>query len=230
MTLIGVRAEICEIRKQAELAARSDTRLLLTGEGGTGKEFVARVIHQRSCRRNAPFVAVGCAALAKAQLEGELFGDSDGRGATTAAIEDADGGTIFLDSINELTLQLQARLMRFLDITAMPAIIARATRRIDARLMCSTRVPLMSAIRAGTFREDLYYRLNVMHLEVPRLHHRHSDIDVLLEHFSTQHAKRERPRAPELAQEWRTGFDAYAWENVRELVATAERLVTEGDQ
>ncbi len=223
MTLIGVSSAACELRQGAELAARSDVRLLVTGERGVGKEFLARVVHQGS-RGSAPFVPVCCAALAKAH--GKLFGDSRCDGGAAAAFEDADGGTLFLDSIGELTLPLQKCLMRFLDTAEIESVGGRAPRSIDTRIICSTRTPLADAVRAGTFREDLYYRLNVMHLEIPPLRERRSDIDPLLDHFTVQHAKRRRLPLARLTPEWRTTLDTYAWpENVRELKATAERLI-----
>lgn len=225
MSLIGTSAAICDLRQKAELAARSDARLLLTGERGVGKEFLARVVHQCSRRSTSPFVPVDCAALAK--THDRSFGDPGGDEGTTAALERADGGTLFLDSIGELTSQLQEALMRFLDTAEVHPPGALTSHRVDARIICSSRVPLAGPIEAGTFREDLYYRLNVVHLEIPPLRERRSDVQPLLEHFTSRHGK--HGHLPPLSQEWRTAFDSYEWpENVSELKAAAARLVIEG--
>jgi DNA-binding NtrC family response regulator len=228
LTLIGSSPAVRDLRDEADYAARSDAAVLLAGERGVGKKFLARLVHQHSGRCGAPFVAVGCAGIPEAVLEDMLFGRSNGGHGVPAALGEADGGVVFLDAIGELTLRLQARLMRFLDTGEVQAAGAPA-RRVDVRILSSTRVPLAGALEAGAFRDDLYYRLNLMYLEIPALRDRRGDVDPLLEHFTSHHAERRGVEPPPLTGPWRTAFDAYAWpENVRELEAAADRLVGDG--
>jgi DNA-binding NtrC family response regulator len=168
MTLIDVSDAVRELREHLDLAARVDFNVLIAGAPAARNECVARLVHQKGRRSSAPFVAVGCAALTEAQLDCRLFRDSDDTEATPTLLEHANGGTLFLDSVGELTPHLQTSLMRVLDRVVVPA-VARATPALDVRIICSSGVPLSNAVRAGTFREDLYYRLNVLSLEVPPL-------------------------------------------------------------
>lgn len=229
MTLIGVSSAIRDLRDEAACAAECDAGVLVAGEAGSGKKFLARVVHRQSDRANGPFVVVTC-AMREGQLEQLLFGQAHRNGHKPSALEDAHGGVLFLDAIGELTATLQGRLMRFFDTREVPSSGAYALRRqLDVRIICSTRVALTGLMEAGAFREDLYYRLNAMYLEIPPLRDRRSDVDPLLEHFTTQHASRRGVQPPKLTGEWRPAFDAHEWrDNVRELEGVADRLVVNG--
>jgi DNA-binding NtrC family response regulator len=167
-TLIDVSNAVRDLRQHVELAARFDLNVLIAGAPAARNECVARLVHLKGRRSAAPFVAVGCAALTEAQLECRLFRDSDDADAAPTALDHANGGTVFLDSVGELTTHSQARLMRVLDRAAMPGVGCSCPAH-DVRIICSTGIPLSDAMQAGTFREDLYYRLNVLCLVVPPL-------------------------------------------------------------
>jgi DNA-binding NtrC family response regulator len=168
MTSIDSGDAVHDLREHLDLAARSDFNVLIAGVPAARNERVARLVHHLGRRNGAPFVAVGCAALTEAQLDCRLFTDSNATGAPRTALDHAQGGTLFLDSIGELTTRSQARLMRILDRAAGPA-VPDGSAALDVRIICSTALPLHDALRAGTFREDLYYRLNVLSLDVPPL-------------------------------------------------------------
>jgi len=220
------------------VAAAPRTTVLITGESGVGKELVARAVHEHSARAQKPFVALNCAALAEGMLEAELFGYEGG--AFTGALPKgreglfaaAEGGSLFLDEIGELPLELQAKLLRVLQERCYRRVGAQTDRRIDVRILASTNRDLSAMVAEGRFREDLFYRLNVMSIRVPALRERPEDIPVLAAHFLTQF-RTEFARGPvALAEETRRKLLSWSWPgNVRELRNALERavLLSEGD-
>ena len=215
----------------ARQVAASDVTILLTGESGTGKNVLARAIHDWSPRHPAPFVTVSCTTLAEHLLESELFGHV--RGAFTGAWKDrrgrlagANGGTVFLDEVGELSLELQAKLLRFLEEHRFEPVGSEATTEVDARVIAATNRELEADVRAGRFREDLFFRLNVVTIDQPPLRARREDILPLTEHLFALLSARYRRGAVRLTDEVRTVFAAYPWPgNVRELVNTLERAL-----
>jgi two-component system, NtrC family, response regulator HydG len=229
--LIGTSAEVRELEEEIERVATSDAKVLITGESGVGKELVAKAIHAGSARARAPFVAMNCAGLPETLLESELFGHV--KGSFTGAYRDkpgkleyADKGTVLLDEVGEMTLRMQGLLLRFLETGELQKVGAdRATGRVDVRVIAATNRDLRAMIHEGTFREDLFYRLNVIHLIVPPLRDRREDIPALAEHFLKRFANGTaivRGIAPEAM----TALVDYPWPgNVRELENAIERLV-----
>src|SRR2546427_560660 len=187
--LIGTSAPLTDLRQEIDRVARTDAKVLITGESGTGKEVVARQVYALGSRFGRPFVAVNCAGLPETLLESELFGHV--RGSFTGAYRDkpgklevADEGTIFLDEIGEMTLRMQGLLLRFLETGEIQKVGAdRTGSRVDVRTIAATNRDLRQMIAQGQFREDLFYRLNVIHLMVPALRERRADIPPLTEHF-----------------------------------------------
>src|SRR5881398_2013574 len=187
--LIGASAPIEDLRQEIDRVARTDAKVLITGESGAGKEIVARQVYALSTRSSRPFVAVNCAGLPETLLESELFGHV--RGSFTGAYRDkpgklevADEGTIFLDEIGEMTLRMQGLLLRFLETGEIQKVGAdRTGSRVDVRTVAATNRDLRQMIAQGHFREDLFYRLNVIHLIVPPLRERKEDIEAMVEHF-----------------------------------------------
>ncbi len=221
-------------RKLAETAAQvaaSDATILLTGESGTGKNLLAHHIHRLSPRRTAPFVEVACTTLSEQLLESELFGHV--RGSFTGAIKDkpgrleaADGGTVLLDEIGDLTPAVQTKLLRFLQDKTFERVGGNETLKIDARIIAATNQNLEEAVRQKRFRDDLYYRLNVIELHVPALRERPSEILPLAEHFVARAAEAHRKPGLKLSDEARAAIGAYLWPgNVRELRNAIERAV-----
>src|ERR671925_140122 len=187
-TLIGESYAIQQLREQIKMAAPTNGRVLIFGENGTGKELVARSIHALSRRRTGPFVEVNCAAIPEELIESELFGHV--RGAFTGAVADrrgkfelADGGTLFLDEIGDMSLKTQAKVLRVLQEQTMEAVGGTARIKVDVRVLAATNKDLQAEIRAGRFREDLYFRLNVVPIFVPPLRERQSDIRQLADYF-----------------------------------------------
>ena len=187
-TMIGESHAIRQLREQVAMAAPTNGRVLIYGENGTGKELVARTIHELSRRRNSAFVEVNCAAIPEDLIESELFGHV--RGAFTGAVADrrgrfelADGGTIFLDEIGDMSLKTQAKVLRVLQEQTMEPVGGTTSVRVDARVLAATNKDLQTEIRGGRFREDLYFRLNVIPIFVPALRDRQEDIPLLAEHF-----------------------------------------------
>jgi two-component system, NtrC family, response regulator AtoC len=233
--LIGTSAAIAELAQEIERIARSDAKVLVTGESGVGKELVAHAIHQRSARSARAMVAVNCAGLPETLLESELFGHV--KGSFTGAYRDkqgklemADGGSIFLDEIGEMTLRMQGLLLRFMETGELQKVGAdRAAGRVNVRVIAATNRNLRDMITEGTFREDLFYRLNVIHLTVPPLRERREDIPALIEYFLAQFTRNNGTPVHAIAAESIKLLSDYAWPgNVRELENVIERLVVTG--
>jgi len=230
-TLVGDSPPIRRLREEIALAAPTLGRVLILGENGTGKELVARMIHSRSLRKDEPFVEVNCAAIPEELIESELFGHM--RGAFTGAVENkrgkfdlADGGTLLLDEIGDMSLRTQAKVLRVLqEQTFEPVGGAGATRQVDVRVIAATNKDLAQSIARGGFREDLYFRLNVIPLMVPPLRERREDIPALTRHF-LQRFGAEYARKREVSPGALEALKRYDWPgNVRELRNTLERMV-----
>jgi two-component system, NtrC family, response regulator HydG len=212
-------------------AAPSDATVLLEGESGTGKELLARALHEQSPRIEGPFVAVNCAALPESILESELFGHE--RGAFTGAVgrregrfERAHGGTLFLDEVGELPSSVQAKLLRVLQEGELERVGGQETIKVDFRLVAATNRDLDQAVRDGEFREDLYYRLNVIAIRLPALRERPEDIPLLADHFLSRYAQKNRRDPPTLSAEALAALVGYEWPgNIRELENVIERAV-----
>jgi transcriptional regulator with GAF, ATPase, and Fis domain len=231
-SVVGESLGLREVYRVIDRVAHTVCTVLITGESGTGKELVARAVHEASPRAERPFVAVNCGAIPEALLESELFGHA--KGAFTGAhasrpgrIAMAEGGTLFLDEVGEIPLSLQVKLLRILQIREYSPVGDTRTMKADVRIVAATNVDLEKAVAEGKFREDLYYRLNVIHVHVPPLRERTTDIALLAAHFFA--TARERMGRQDL-----TGFSQaalklvidYPWPgNVRELENTVERAV-----
>jgi transcriptional regulator with PAS, ATPase and Fis domain len=233
--LIGSSHQMMELRQEIERIARSDAKVLITGESGVGKELVARAIHFNSPRVDRPFVPVNCAGLPETLLESELFGHV--KGSFTGAyrdkpgkLENADEGTVFLDEVGEMTLRMQGLLLRFLETGELQKVGAdRAARIVNVRLVAATNRNLQDLIVQGTFREDLFYRLNVIHFWVPPLRERKEDIPAMIDHFFKRFTRNNGHLVRGIDQEAFTALCEYAWPgNVRELENVIERLVVTG--
>ncbi len=233
-TLVGAGPAMTRLRALIRTVAATRTTVLISGETGTGKELVARAIHQASPRHDQRFVAVNCAAIPATLLESELFGHV--RGAFTDAVrdkpglfEDADHGTLFLDEVGEMPLALQAKLLRVLQESEIRRVGDTAAIAVDVRVIAATLRDLAVEVAAGRFREDLYYRLNVVPVEVPPLRDRPEDIPELARFFTERHASR-HGRSIELADEVVEALSGQPWPgNVRDLENTLERLVVLAD-
>jgi two-component system response regulator HydG len=236
--LLGASPRMREVYRLIEGVSASTSTVLILGESGTGKELVARAIHQRSPRANKPFVTVSCAAIPKELVESELFGHM--RGAFTGAqssraglFETADGGTIFLDEIGDLPLAAQVKLLRTLQEGEVRRVGADESRTVDVRVLAATHVDLRSAVEAGTFRKDLFYRLNVIVLNLPPLRQRGEDVTILSYHFLQKYARRMGREVKRLTVDAMNALHAHPWPgNVRELEHAIERAVvlSRGDQ
>jgi two-component system response regulator FlrC len=215
----------------ASQIARSDAPVLVTGESGTGKEVIARHLHQKSLRKDKPFVAVNCAAIPDNLLESELFGHE--KGAFTGAIarrigkfEEANGGTLLLDEISEMDVRLQAKLLRALQERMIDRVGGTQPVKVDLRIIATSNRNLGDAVREGSFREDLFYRLNVVHLRLPALRERPGDILALADHFARKYAEINGVPLRPVASDARKLLLANAWRgNVRELENTIHRAV-----
>jgi transcriptional regulator with GAF, ATPase, and Fis domain len=214
-----------------EQVAETDATVLILGETGTGKELIARAIHARSPRRDRALVSVNCAAMPESLVESELFGHEKGAftGATArreGRFAMADGGTIFLDEVGELPLHLQAKLLRVVQHSEFEPVGSSKTRRVDVRVIAATNRDLLQASRDGTFREDLYYRLNVFPLQVPPLRERAEDIPLLASAFAERYARRSGRTLEPLSESCIRRLQSYSWPgNVRELQNVIERAV-----
>jgi two-component system nitrogen regulation response regulator NtrX len=235
--MVGDSFLMRQLREQVAMAAPTNGRVLIFGENGTGKELVARTVHVMSRRRNQPFVEVNCAAIPEELIESELFGHV--KGAFTGAVADRKGkfeaatnGTIFLDEIGDMSLKTQAKVLRVLQEQVTEPVGSTSRVKVDVRVLAATNKDLLAEIRAGRFRDDLYFRLNVIPIYVPSLRDRAEDIPLLAEHFVTDFAVEYGRRAKTLDPGAMERLQAYRWPgNVRELRNVIERVVimTPGD-
>ncbi len=231
-TMVGDSAPMMRLRELIASVAPTNGRVLVLGDNGTGKELVARTIHSSSRRKNGPFIEVNCAAIPEELIESELFGHV--RGAFTGAIADKPGrfeqantGTIFLDEIADMSLKTQAKVLRVLQEQVMERVGGTQRIKVDVRVLAATNKDLVEEIRAGRFREDLYFRLNVVPIYVPSLRERQDDIAPLADHFMALLATEEFGRRPKrIAPEAAARLRQYSWPgNVRELRNVVERLM-----
>jgi DNA-binding NtrC family response regulator len=229
--IVGESAAIVAIRRAIRKMAATDVPVLITGESGTGKELAARAIHQLSSRHAAPFVAINCAGLPPGLIASELFGHE--RGAFTGAVarklgrlEVANGGTSFLDEIGDFPLELQGHLLRFLQEKVIERVGSTASIRLDARIVAATHIDLKKAVEAGRFREDLFYRLNVLAIEMPPLRSRGDDIALLADRFARKFSREVNRPFDGLKAEATAALRGYDWPgNVRELIAVLQRAI-----
>jgi len=225
--IVGNSAEMAKIFQVIEKVAPTEATVLITGESGTGKELVARSIHAKSSRAKAPFIAVNCSAIPRDLLESELFGHI--KGAFTGAVKDrpgkfelADSGTIFLDEIGELPLELQPKLLRTIQERVIEPVGGSEQKKLDVRIVAATNLDIGKALSDGSFREDLYYRLAVIPLQLPPLRERKEDIPLLVRHFSIKHGGAD----VRFEKEAIAALTRYEWPgNVRELENMVERLL-----
>jgi transcriptional regulator with GAF, ATPase, and Fis domain len=229
--LIGATNAIETTRQDIECAARTDAKVLITGETGAGKEVIARLIHQRSRRASVPLVTINCAGVPDSLLESELFGHV--RGSFTGAYRDKPGlleiarnGTVFLDEVGEMSTRMQTVLLRFLETGEIQRVgSGRPHTTVNVRLITATNRDLQRQIAIGTFREDLYYRLNVIRLHIPPLRERRGDIPLLVDHFLDMYSRQHGTRRCQLTPAAVDVMVAYRWRgNVRELKNVIERL------
>jgi transcriptional regulator with PAS, ATPase and Fis domain len=215
--------------------AKTDANILILGENGTGKEMIARAIHKSSNRAEKPFVTVDLGAISETLFESELFGHT--KGSFTDAKEDragrfevADGGTIFLDEIGNLSQPLQAKLLTVLQSRTLTRVGSNKTKSIDVRLICATNMPLYEMVKQSSFRQDLLYRINTIELTLPPLRERSTDIELLAEHFLAYYAKKYNKKARSLSPGALKSMEKYSWPgNVRELQHAVERAVIMSD-
>jgi len=229
--ILGRSKAIKKVTSDIEKAAVTSATVLVLGESGTGKELVARAVHYSSNRASAPFVPVNCGAIPEKLLESELFGHMKGAftGATDSRagfFQTADGGTIFLDEVNEMSAGMQVKLLRVLQDKQVCMVGARKTQKIDVRIVASSNKDLRSLIKKGLFREDLFFRLNVISIKVPPLRERPGDIALLLSHFAEKFAQEQDKPCPAFSDETLQVLTNYAWPgNIRELENLIQRLV-----
>ncbi|MFW1677656.1 sigma-54 interaction domain-containing protein [Pontibacter sp. JAM-7] len=228
--MLGESDAIIQIRRQALRAAQLDTTLLLLGETGTGKELLAQGIHHASPRHQGPFVGINMAALPESLVEAELFGTAPGaytgadRKSRKGKIQLAHGGTLFLDEIADMPLPMQAKLLRVLQEREVEALGSNRLESVDVRVIAATSTDLKKMVDAGTFRADLYYRLNVLPIKLPPLRHRTSDIPLLCKHILQKIQRESQLPAPALSEEAITWLQQYPWPgNIRELHNRLER-------
>ena len=214
-----------------KVVSRSDSTVIITGESGTGKEVVANMLHHQSVRRHQPFVAVSCALFSESLIETELFGHE--RGAFTGAIKDkpgrfelAQGGTLFLDDIDDVPLSIQVKLLRALQNRQVERVGGTRTIPVNVRIITGSKRDLRQMVTEGKFREDLYYRLNVLPIVLPPLRERREDVPVLTEHFLQRFARERGIDVPDISPVVRHAFARYRWPgNVRELENACERII-----
>ncbi len=229
--IVGRSAALQRALREVEVVAPTDSGVLILGETGTGKELIARAIHNLSGRRDLPFVKLNCAAIPSGLLESELFGHE--RGAFTGAImrkagrfEIADKGTLFLDEVGDIPLELQPKLLRVLQEQEFERLGSTRTQQVDVRVVAATHRDLKQMVEDGEFRSDLYYRLHVFPLSVPPLRERREDIPLLVRHFVDEYARRMNRRIETIPPQAMEAFRNYAWPgNVRELQNFIERAV-----
>lgn len=229
--ILGESEAIERLRREIERVAVTEARVLIRGESGTGKELVARRLHARSARRARPFLKVNCAAIPEELIEAELFGAV--KGAYTGADADregvfaaADGGSLLLDEIGDMSLRAQVKVLRVLQEGEFEAVGSTRTQKVDVRVFAATHQDLTAKVRDGSFREDLYFRLNVVPLEVPPLRAREGDVARLADHFLASFAERHGRRRPTLSPGALRRLEGHPWPgNVRELANVLERLL-----
>jgi transcriptional regulator with GAF, ATPase, and Fis domain len=230
--LIGRSEAMLRLEAEIECAARSDAKVLITGETGVGKEVAARLIHQRSARSASPLVTLNCAGLPDSLLESELFGHA--RGSFTGAYRDKPGllemaphGTVFLDEVGEMSPRMQVVLLRFLETGEIQRVGSdRSHTRVNVRVITATNRDLQEQIASGGFREDLYFRLNVIRLAIPPLRERVDDVPMLVQHFLTSYSRQHRSDVSGVSAEAMDVLMTYRWPgNVRELKNVVERMV-----
>lgn len=235
--IVGQSKQMKDVFAKIQRAAPVDSTVLILGESGTGKELVAQALHHNSPRKKGPFVAVNCAAVPATLVESELFGHVKGAftGATDRRLgrfEQADGGTLFIDEIGDFELGLQAKLLRVLETLTVTPVGGAEDRKVDVRVLAATSRDIHKMVAEGTFREDLYYRLNVVTITLPPLRERPDDIPVLIDHFMREIAEQKNTPPKRIAPEVVRRLIAYRWPgNVRELRNTLESMMVlaEGD-
>jgi len=228
--VVGRSARMRAVFDFLRVIGNSDSTVLITGESGTGKEVTATLIHQSSRRKHRPFVAVSCALFSETLIESELFGHE--RGAFTGAIKDrpgrfelADTGTIFLDDIDDVPLSMQVKLLRVLQNRTIERLGGTRTVPVNVRVIAGTKRDLKQMVAEGKFREDLYYRLNVLPVALPPLRERREDIPVLMDHFIQRYFRRSGEDVPQISEAVTQAFMRYGWPgNVRELENACERI------
>jgi two-component system nitrogen regulation response regulator NtrX len=229
--LVGQSPAMQQLRQLIQTAGPTNSRVLIGGENGTGKELVARAIHVQSARANRPFVAVNCAAIPETLIESELFGHEKGSfsGATSmkrGQFEQADGGTLFLDEIADMSLNTQAKVLRALQEQQFTRVGGTKLLKVDVRVLAASNKNLLKEIEKGTFRDDLFYRLNVVPIIVPPLRERREDIPLLIRHFMKVHAEEQGLRMKEVSPDAMALYQQYDWPgNIRELRNLIERLM-----
>jgi formate hydrogenlyase transcriptional activator len=229
--IVGRSSALSQVLQLMEMVAASDATVLLLGETGTGKELVARAIHERSQRQKQPFVTVNCAAIPSSLFESELFGHE--RGAFTGAniqragrLELADRGTLFLDEVGDMPLELQPKLLRTLQEHTYERLGSARTKNIDVRLVAATNCDLEQMVEEKQFRSDLYYRLNVFPIRIPPLRERLEDIPLLVEHFTQKYARRMNKQIDTIPESTVQKLQRWSWPgNIRELENLIERSV-----
>ncbi len=229
-TIIGHSPSLESIIRSAKMVAATDVTVLIKGETGTGKELFANAIQKESTRADKPFISLNCAALSESLIESELFGHKKGAftGAATNKVglfESADGGTVFLDEINSLPLSIQAKLLRFLESGECLAVGDTKPYFVNVRIIAATNADLNQQVKAGAFRRDLYYRLDVVPLELPPLAKRLEDIEHLIKHFMAMAADTHGIEPPAISKQALNALKSHAWPgNIRELRNLCERL------
>ena len=228
--IIGQSPALDSLIRSAKIAAATDVTILIKGETGTGKEVLANAIQKSSSRAGKKFITLNCAALPESLIESELFGHKKGAftgasGNSQGLFQAADGGTLFLDEINSLPLTIQGKLLRFLDSGECLAVGDTSTYKVDVRGLAATNTDLSDQIKAGQFRQDLFYRLNVVPLELPPLAKRSEDVEHLVKHFLTMFATAHGIAAPQFSKAAMKVLRTYKWPgNIRELRNLCERL------
>lgn len=227
----GTSQAMMQILRTVDKIAPTDATVLITGENGTGKDVLAREIHSRSLRRNKPMVCVDAGAITETLFESELFGHvkgafTDAHSDHVGKFEQADGGTLFLDEIGNIPLHLQAKLLRVLQNRTVVRVGSEKPIPVDIRLICATNIDLEKMVDEGRFREDLYYRINTMHIGIPPLRERLDDIIPLAHRFLAQYAEKYRRAAASIAPEAEALLRSHSWSgNIRELQNTVEKAV-----
>lgn len=230
--ILGESLAVKNLISMIDKVASNKTNVLIIGESGTGKELVARMIHESGPLKGKPFVPVNCGAIPETLIESEMFGHK--KGSFTGAISDkiglfeaASGGTLFLDEVGELPLPMQVKMLRALQEKTIRRVGANEDIKVDVRIIAATNRDLEAAVKAGTFREDLYYRLNVILIKTPPLRERHGDVEILANAFLQKFAERQKKEVCGLSPEVLEIFRTHSWPgNVRELENTIERAVT----